>query len=89
VIAAAEQEWENQTMENESNVSKELHDIADRLSLIEGAVAALVEHAANKPMPRFDFSDIGGKLVGHECRACGRLIPAAKTAPEESVEKKR
>lgn len=73
-------------METELNVSKELHDIAGRLSTIESAVAALVEHAANKPTPRFDFSDIGGKLVGHECRACGRFIAAG---PEESIAKKR
>lgn len=72
-------------METEPNVSKELHDIAERLSTIESAVAALVEHATNKPKPKFDFSDISGKLVGHECRACGRLIVAA---PEESVAKK-
>lgn len=73
-------------MENESNVSKELHDLAVRLTVLERTVAALGRtsrtHTHRKPATKIDLSDLG-KYVGYTCDGCGRFVAAA---PEESVE---
>lgn len=75
-------------MEHESNSQPSLQNLADRLALVEHAIAALVgksqTHIHTKPAMKIDLSDLG-KYVGYTCDGCGRFVAAA---PEQSGEKK-